>query len=271
MKAFAAWVLPAMLAGCVVKVSGPAASPEPPGHVQHMAWDEDEVHYVIFREYFGCAEREVWRLTAFRRFYSLDAADLLFLVFVSRHVSVSFEVVFDAWWNACRRDHHRLVTLYRLSPAIFFVPIPGTVACPPPYGRAYGYWRNRTFGSAILTPDEYRALVAMKVACDYYGHAPERFFDRVRAAGTPMRVVYEDHRSAGRGGKDARGRSVAAQEARPWEMDKGRRDAWKRQAEEGEREEAKEFGKRSGAPSKSPEGGPPEDEKGKGKGKGRDR
>lgn len=269
MKAITAAALPAMLLGCVVKVSGPVAHAPPPGHVQHSVWDEDEVHYVIFREYFGCSDRDVWRLTVYRRLYSLDAADLFFLMFVARHASVSFEAAFDAWWNACLRDHHRLVLLYRLSPTIFFVPIPANVTCPPPYGRAYGYWRNRTLGAATLSAEDYRGLIVMKVACDYYGHAPGRFFERVRAVGAPINVVYADHSNAGRGGKDARGQSVAAHAPRPWEMDKGRRDAWKRQAEEGSRKEKEEFEKRGGGPGKGPGGGPPDDDRGKGRGRDR--
>jgi hypothetical protein len=265
MRLIAVAGLAVALSGCIVAVRGPGGPHPSAGHVQYSAWDETEVHYVIFRDFFGCSDRDVWRLTAIRRLYSLDAADLFFLMFVSRHVSVSFDVVFRAWWDTCRRDHHRLVVLYRLSPTIFFVPVPAHVQCPPPYGRAYGYWRNRTLGSASLTADEYRSLVAMKVACDYYGHAPVHFFDRVKAVGAPEKVIYADHRHAGRGGKDARGLAVAAQVARPWEMDKGRRDSWKRQAEEASRKEEQEQKGRGGGPPVPPPGreddrrGPPDD------------
>jgi hypothetical protein len=205
MRLIAVAGLAVALSGCIVAVRGPGGPHPSAGHVQYSAWDETEVHYVIFRDFFGCSDRDVWRLTAIRRLYSLDAADLFFLMFVSRHVSVSFDVVFRAWWDTCRRDHHRLVVLYRLSPTIFFVPVPAHVQCPPPYGRAYGYWRNRTLGSASLTADEYRSLVAMKVACDYYGHAPVHFFDRVKAVGAPEKVIYADHRHAGRGGEGCAG------------------------------------------------------------------
>ncbi|HLG42245.1 MAG TPA: hypothetical protein VI643_02685 [Planctomycetota bacterium] len=272
MKAFGlALVVGFVSSGCAVIIRGPgivAAGPGPARPVQLSAWDEDEVHYVVFRDYFGCADADVWRIAAYRRIYSLDVGDLFFLMFVARQTSITFDAAFHAWWNVCARDHHRLVLQYKIQPSVFFVPVAANVACPPPYGRAYGYWRNRTLAGTNLSVDEYRALAAMKIGCDYYGHPAHTFFERVKSVGAPVKVIYVDHRSAGIGSKDCRGLALGHRVARPWEMDRGEREGWKRHADDCCKKEEDEHHKAKGKPDEKGDKDKPDD-KGGGKGKGK--
>src|SRR5437870_3929594 len=61
----------------VVTTSAPEASLEP-------SPEEVEVNDVVYREYYGCTDEEIYILPHYRRYYSLTDDDIYFIYFVAR-------------------------------------------------------------------------------------------------------------------------------------------------------------------------------------------
>lgn len=234
--AVAGLFLTAGLSGCVFVIEDDY---EPDPQPQYYGgWDEDEVRYVIYREYYNCDPHEVAVLRHYRVYYGYDDCDIWFLLFLARRSDVTFEVVARRY-ELCGRRMHAVVRDFGCQPDIFFVYVRDVDRCPPPYGRAYGYWYRRQLHEVELTNEEYRALVDLRIAHDYYGYAPEDFFARC-GKDRPCRVLFKDYRNCGRGGKDARMRACVKRE-RPWEMSRAERERWKRECKAREAEEHARF------------------------------
>ena len=78
---------------------------------------------------------------------------------------------------------------YGLSPEIFYVPV--RVIKGPPYGRAYGYYRNkpRSAWKAIMLNDaEIIDLVNLRFISEYYGYPAEEVI-RLRSGGDNFIVI----------------------------------------------------------------------------------
>lgn len=228
--------LTAGLSGCVFVIEDDD-KPDPPPQ-DYGGWDEDEVRYVIYREYYGCDPSQVAVIRHYRVYYGYDDCDIWFLLFLARRCDVTFDVVVRRY-ELCGRRMHVVVRDFGCQPDIFFVYVRDVDRCPPPYGRAYGYWHRRQLHAVELSNDEYRALVDLRIAHDYYGYPPEDFFARCEKD-RPCRVLFKDYRNCGKGGKDARMRACAKRE-RPWEMSAAQREQWKRECKAREAEEHAKF------------------------------
>ncbi len=96
-----------------------------------------------------------------------------------------------------------------VPPDVYFVPVPDDRPVGPPFGKAYGYWRKHRHdprARLALSDAEVRDLVAVRMAHDYYGLAPEKAMELRRARGDVRRVMvgeYEVRHGKGPGRSDA--------------------------------------------------------------------
>jgi hypothetical protein len=220
------------LAGCVVHVHDRRPPPPPPPAPVVVHWTH--VRYVVWTEYYGCSDDEV----AYLETCGYDDDDLLVLCFIARRARVPVRyVVYE--YDRCGRSLYTVAMVFRLDPFVFYCEeVPRGCACPPPYGRAYGYYGRRE--PAFLTNDECRALVQLHIGVRYYGYSSVAYFqefDRCRKRGEPpfRTIVVRDYARAGKGGRACDDRPIVKRD-RPWEHRDVRE--WERRRQE-ERERMK--------------------------------
>jgi hypothetical protein len=224
-----------LVAGCVVYYDPPRrhyyySPPQPPAGTTLVVDSEaDEVHDVVYREYFGCSEAEIAFFPHYRHYYGLTDDDLYFLYFTSLQCSVSFDVCFHAYYYDCGRSYDRLVVYYQVPRERYFVAIGPGVTPPPVYARTYAVYRSGSYASVTFSNQEYVALVHMKVGCEYQGHPPATYFARVQATGSTSRVIVESRDRCGQGGRTATGARVATTAPRPWTMPPQQKQQWRQE------------------------------------------
>jgi hypothetical protein len=219
-----------LLAGChdttvTVTESRPAAPvvvedrrPEPDLDIVVDA-DEDDVSFVVYREYYDCTEEEIAFIPYYRRYYRVDDCDLFFLFQVARHTHRPIDIVIRSYYYDCDRDYDRLIVTYRVDRAIFFVELPGSYNPGGEFDRPYRLYREHGMASARFTNTEFRALVSLKVGVEYQGVRAEQFVDRVREnPAAPQRAILRSHESAGNNGRNVEGRKISSRAPRPWTM-----------------------------------------------------
>jgi hypothetical protein len=192
--------------------------------------DEVEVNDVVYREYYGCTDEEIYLLPHYRHYYALTDDDIYFIYFCARRSNVSFDVCFHSYYYDCGRNYDRLVVTYNVPREHFFVSVGvGVTTYPPVYQRTYACYNSGSYASVTFTNHEYVALVQMRVACDYQGHPPGQYFARVQATGSPSRVIVESRDQCGHGGHTATGAAVTVQAQRPWTMPPQQKQQWHEQ------------------------------------------
>ncbi len=108
--------------------------------------------------------------------------------------------------------------MYRVhvAPSVLFVGIdrdPG-----PPYGRAWGYWRNHPRGGFVVQDREFVELTKLQVASRYYGVSPYSVVAERQRGVTVERFAADRHRSRGRADK-----SEDRRERAEWKGDRAAR------------------------------------------------
>jgi len=204
----------------------------PPGPAPEMVVSEDdEVHYVVYREYFGCTEEEIALFPYYRRYYGLSYDDIYFISYVGCSRGIGFEACFRSYYYDCGRNYDRLVIAYNVPRATFFYSANVAVtAYPPIYQRTYVAYRENTLSQITIQNHEYAALVQMKVGVDYQGHEPAAFFSQVNAhGGNPGKVIIANRDMCGRGGVSSTGARVSVVAQRPWTLPPAQKQAWHQQ------------------------------------------
>lgn len=136
--------------------------------------------YFSISSYFGVPEATVIRI---REQYRLSDEELPVIFLLAREARVEPAVIINlrlkgmSWWDISLH--------FRLSPEIFFLPV-NLVRIGPPYGRAYGYYRQyrhqKAWGRVVLTDVEIVDLVNLKFVSAYHRIPPERIME-MRASG----------------------------------------------------------------------------------------
>jgi hypothetical protein len=265
MLRFRTWLLAAplvpLLAGChtgtvTVTESHPQArvvvvadrDPEPDLDVV-VDVQEDDVSFVVYREYYGCSEEEIRFIPYYRRYYRVDDCDLFFLFHVARHMHRPIDFVIRSYYYDCDRDYDRLIVTWHVDRTIFFVDLPGSYHPGGEYDRPYRLYREHSVASARFSNTEFRVLVSLKIGVEYQGVRAEQFVERVREhPASPQRAVLRSHESLGSKGRNVEGRSVSVQAPRPWTMPeqegKKYRQERKREAEGGQKAFQEKHGQR---------------------------
>lgn len=87
---------------------------------------------------------------------------------------------------------------YGLSPEIYYVHVPATVRVGPPYGKAYGHYKNKPkkeWKTIVLRDDEVINLVNLKFVSEHYGHPAEEVI-KLRSKGKNFVVINHEIRKA---------------------------------------------------------------------------
>jgi len=210
------------------------AAPVPPSQdlsaPPEVAPEAEEVHDVVYREYYGCTDEEIVLLPHYRRYYYLTDDDIYFIYFVARRSNIAFDVCFHSYYYDCGRNYDRLVVTYNVPREHFFVSVGvGVTAYPPVYQRTYTCYRTGSYTCVTFSNTEYVALVQMRVAVDYQGHPPATYFARVQATGSPSRVIVESRDQCGRGGHTAVGAQVNVRATRAWTLPPQQKQEWHQQ------------------------------------------
>jgi hypothetical protein len=80
---------------------------------------------------------------------------------------------------------------FGLSPEIFYVPVKETVVIGPPYGKAYGYYKNKPkkeWKTIVLNDVDVVNLVNLRFISEHYGYAPEKVI-KLRGEGKSFVVI----------------------------------------------------------------------------------
>jgi hypothetical protein len=127
--------------------------------------------YFSVGSYFRVPEAEV---LVVRDRYRLADEEIPVVFLLARHARVTPAAVIAlrvgglGWFD--------IALQYHLNPEIFFVPV-GLERIGPPFGRAYGFYRNsrrtHAWGKAVLSNREVVDLVNLKFISEHHGIAPE--------------------------------------------------------------------------------------------------
>ncbi len=144
--------------------------------------------YLSISNYFNVPEARVLEI---RERYRLADDELPVVFFLATHAHVEPQVIIDlrlkglSWWDITLR--------LGLNPEIFFVPVT-VVKVGPPYGRAFGFYRQyreqKSWGKIVLTDVDVVNLVNLKFISEYHKIPPERVME-IRARGHNFVDVHE--------------------------------------------------------------------------------
>jgi hypothetical protein len=206
----------------------PPPPPPPPPVTEVVITQDDEVHYVVYREYFGCSDEEIYAYPHYRRYYAISDDDIYFITFVARRRGIAFDVCFRSYYYDCGRNYDRLVVTYNVPRTAFFCSVNvGVTTYPPVYQRTYVAYQQNNVASITIQNNEYVGLVHMKVGVEYQGHPPDKFFAQVNAnGGNTGKVIVSNREACGRGGVTATGAKVTVTAQRPWTMPPAQKQAW---------------------------------------------
>lgn len=85
---------------------------------------------------------------------------------------------------------------YGLSPEIYYVHVPPTVRVGPPYGKAYGHYKNKPkkeWKTIVLRDDDVINLVNLKFVSEHYGYPAEEVI-KLRSKGKNFVVINHEVR-----------------------------------------------------------------------------
>jgi len=139
--------------------------------------------YLAIGDYFHVPEREVIIIRERR----VRDEEIPVVFFLAQRASVSHNTIIKMRLSGM--TWLEISLHYGLSPEIFYVPV--RVIKGPPYGRAYGYYRNkpRSAWKAIRLNDaEIIDLVNLRFISEYYGYPAEEVI-RLRSGGDNFIVI----------------------------------------------------------------------------------
>jgi len=94
---------------------------------------------------------------------------------------------------------------YGLGPDIYYSPADDAVLKNPPYGKAYGYYKNkprRKWKEIVLGDDDIINLVNLRFVSEHYGYSPAEVV-RLRSSGEKFGAIHSELK----GGKNKSGKS----------------------------------------------------------------
>lgn len=153
----------------------------------------------VYTEYYRVQPAVVVDLE--RRLSEDDMSVLLFLSGKSRtapDVILRWRLAGDSWWIITER--------LRLDPLeIYYVPLPDYVQPGPPFGKAYGHFKEKHRGKRTLRDalvkerriafddDDIRNLVQLRLVSEYYGYSPEEVIKRRERGELFSRMIRAEH------------------------------------------------------------------------------
>ena|GEM_PF-1940996 len=110
-------------------------------------------------------------------------------LFIAQQARVSVDLMLP--WRQVGKSWLQIATRLKLSPTIFFLPIPER-KLGPPYGQAYGYYWKHQRDKKVpipLSDKEIADLVHLRIFSSYFGISPVQVM-ALRAEGKPFSKIY---------------------------------------------------------------------------------
>lgn len=158
--------------------------------------------YLAIGNYFDVPERDV--IVMRDRYRHFPDYDLPVVYYISRHAHVVPELVIQ--YRLAGHSWLDVTLHFGLSPEIYYVPVHEVYG--PPYGKAYGYYKNvprKDWRHVRLDDDDVVNLVNLRFISDHYGYSPEDVM-RLRSGGKSFVVINEDIRNRSKERKDWEGK-----------------------------------------------------------------
>jgi hypothetical protein len=152
--------------------------------------------YFSIHEYFRVPEREVL-LVRERR---IPDEEISVVFFIAQRAHVPAAGIIDL--RLAGRSWIDITLSFGLSPEIFYVPVKAVVTGPP-YGRAYGYYRNKPrkeWTTVRLADEDVVNLVNLSFISKHYKYPVEEVI-KMRSAGKGFKMIHEEVRAAKGKGK----------------------------------------------------------------------
>lgn len=105
---------------------------------------------------------------------SVPVDEIPVVLFIASKVNVAPDVIVSLRLDG--KSWMAIVSLYHLSPAVFYVPVT-TVVTGPPFGRAYGYYKNKPkskWNTIVMSDADVINLVNLRFVSQYYKVPPEK-------------------------------------------------------------------------------------------------
>lgn len=153
--------------------------------------------YLAVGEYYSVPQREVVIVRERR----IPPEEIPVVFFIAQRARVAPALVIDlrlrgkSWWDISLH--------YGLGPEIYYVPISPHVNVGPPYGKAYGHYKNKPkekWKTIVLQDADVVNLVNLKFVSEHYRLPPDEVIWR-RSGGKDFVVINHDIRKGGKGGK----------------------------------------------------------------------
>ncbi len=118
--------------------------------------------------------------------------DMPVVFFIAQHAHVSPGVIVDMRLSG--RSWMDISLHFGLGPDVYYVPVQRVSG--PPYGKAYGYYKNKDrkhWDTIRLSDDDVVNMVNLRFMSDHYNYPPEDVM-RMRSGGKSFRTIDDDLR-----------------------------------------------------------------------------
>jgi hypothetical protein len=176
-------LLMAGLVACAVLSPAPGRAQLPPSS---PSLSDREAMWGVMEGFFHIPVSQVKRWEGNMAFPDLN---LPVALFISQQAHVSVDLLLP--WRKTGRSWLAIATQLKLSPTIFFLPLPEEKLAPP-YGKSYGYyWKHQKDKKAPipLSDKEIADLVHLRIASSYFGLPPGQIM-ALRAEGKSFSKIY---------------------------------------------------------------------------------
>jgi hypothetical protein len=143
--------------------------------------------YVAVGDYYNVPQREVIVI----RERGIPYEEIPIVYFIARRANVLPGRIIDL--RLRNNSWMDIISQLGLSPEIFYVPV-DVVVSGPPYGKAYGYYRNKPRGSwktIVLRDYDVINLVNLRFISEHYGYPPGRVIE-MRSKGRDFLFINDE-------------------------------------------------------------------------------
>jgi hypothetical protein len=155
--------------------------------------------YFALGDYFRVPEREVIVIRERR----IPDYDIPVVLFISQRARVAPGAIMDLRLSG--RSWMDITLYFGLGPDVYYIPVKEVYG--PPYGRAYGHYKNKhrkDWRKIRLVDSEVVDLVNLRFMSEHYGRPPEEVM-RMRSGGKSFVIINNEFRR-GKPGKEYRER-----------------------------------------------------------------
>ncbi len=221
--------------------------------------------YFALGDYYRVPEPEV-RFIHERR---IPDYDIPVVLFIAQRARVAPGIIMDLRLSG--RSWMDITLHFGLGPDIYYVPVKQVYG--PPYGHAYGHYKNKhrkDWHKIRLNDHEVVDMVNLRFMSEHYGRPPEEVM-RMRSSGKSFAIINDEYRR-GNPGKESREREQHQEQRMDQHQDR-RQDQFQDQRQDRRQDQRDNRGQRGrdgAGPDERSQRGDREQSSGREKGQGRD-